>query len=648
MYGVIDTKTNLLSLYQPSQEVCDLTAMVKDDYFVGEEILSRQWTELNNRSVIEDENRGEMMFNAFVDTSVEDPNEAWKWRGTRSMARNKGIAMHANLTANYLLPLFTAQNDEDEVDEGFSEVMRDIIEWMADPTNSEYQSSFLNVTFGMMDSPVTYLGAEFFEVYQTIREKKEDGSYSTKEILDEVLSGFQCPVYGASEILINNAYTRNVQKQKAIIKRRWVEKSELEAKYGEHDNWTYVQVGWKSVYNSDSGLFYDVFDEQHPTLVCEETWLNRRKDAEVCFLGGIYMGAENVDNNPIKHRDNRGAPKYNVTPFGYSRIGRHFFYYKSMMNCLGWDNMLYDAMSEVVMNKAFLEVDMPVAVSGSDAINSDIMFPKSVVTFENENAKIQRLMPESNMGAGFNALRETEKSMEDGSVNETISGNLPDASQKAYNVAQAQQAAKKLIGAVAKSLAESVIRYGDLMKDIAINHITIPQVDQLTSGAMKLKYRTFLVPKKTKGMNRKIKFDESLIGMEMTDEEASQEEHRMLEDSEYPDTKDSLIRINPEMFANFKFLSRVDVEEMFAKNSEYWQPILTNLTTQLANNQYVNQEELTKKLLYSYFQSDSDELINKTPTPVQPQGTGQGGNQLGNIINSKALSTLSNGVGVVQ
>ena len=57
------------------------------------------------------------------------------------MARNKGIAMHAQLTASYLLPLFQAQNEDDEIDKGFSEVMSDIIEWMAEPTNSNYQSS---------------------------------------------------------------------------------------------------------------------------------------------------------------------------------------------------------------------------------------------------------------------------------------------------------------------------------------------------------------------------------------------------------------------------------------------------------------------------------------------------------------------------
>src|SRR3990167_5095477 len=108
MYGLISDKKNV-SNYQPPVEVTLFTKRVQDDYATGVEILNKPWVELNNRSIIEDQNRGQMMFNAFVDTSVEDVSEAWKWRGTRSKARNKGIALHAQLTLNYLLPLYTAQ-----------------------------------------------------------------------------------------------------------------------------------------------------------------------------------------------------------------------------------------------------------------------------------------------------------------------------------------------------------------------------------------------------------------------------------------------------------------------------------------------------------------------------------------------------------
>ena len=643
MIGELHNKTPV-SNYQPSAEVALFTGEVKADWAQGEEILNKAWVELNDRSVIEDENRGQMMFNAFVDTSTEDANESWKWRGTRSMARNKGIAMHANLTAGYLLSTFVAQNESDEIDVGFSELMTDLVEWMAQPTNSDYQSSFLQVVFGMIANPVTYLGAEYCEVFQKIKEKKENGEYDTKEILDEVLSGFQAPIWSASQILITNAYERNIQKQRRIIKRRYVEKKELEAKYGEHENWEYVQEGVKSIYNDEDGLFYDVYDDEHPNLVAEETVLDRRNDLEIPFINGVCMAEEmeNLEYNPIKHRDNRDAPKYNVTPFGYMRIGEHFFYYKSQMNAVGWDNMLYDAMSEIVMNRAILDIEAPIAVSGTDKVDSEVIFPNAVVAFENPDAKVTRLLPDSNLSVGFAALRETEKSMEEGSISSVGAGQLPDKDQKAFNVARAEANAKKIIGAVAKSLAESVVKYGELMKDIAINHITVPEVEELSDGSEIIKYKSFTLDGKESAgrkVAKTLKFDADMLGMEMTDTEIDDEETGMLEEIKYPSNKQHIVRANPELFAKFKYLAKADVEEIFVKNSEYWQPILLSLKTQLAKDPYTNHEALTREVMKAFFRSRGEKMIQKAPTPVLGLES-----PLQDTIQRKRLSTAVSGV----
>lgn len=647
------SKSSHLSMYQPPQPVQDFTSFVQKDYAQGQEILERAWVELNDRSVIDDENRGQMMFNAFVDTSVEDPDEAWKWRGTRSMARNKGIAMHAQLTANFLLPLFVAQNDEDEVDQDFSEVMRDIIEWMASPTNSNYQSSFLQIVYGMIKNPVTFMGAEYAQIMQTIRVRKADGTSMTKEIMDEVLSGFQAPIYSSTQVLITNAFERNIQKQRRIIKRRFVEKSELEARWSDHPNWTFVMEGQRAIFNSDDGLFYDIKDEDHPYLVAEEIALDRRDDSEVTFLGGIYMGNDDVYNNPMLHRDNRDAPKYNVVPFVYNRIGEHFFYGKSMMNAVGWDNQLYDAMSEVVMNNALLEQDPPTVTSGGEKVDSEINFPGAIVASEDPNFKAQRIFPPKDFVAGFNALQATKESINEGTLSDTSSGNLPQASQKAYSVAQAAQAAKKIITGVGKSLGESVAMYGDLMKDIAINNVTAPQVDELVSGAMKLKYRSFMLDNKNIGgktVSKHLHFDESLIGAEMTDADINDANLKLLEESGYPDNKAVLYRINPEKFAKFRYYCKVDVEEMFVKNAEYWQPVLLNLKQALIQDPYTDQEGLTRRVMRSYFNSDGDSLVKKpgtlmpgeTPVPVPGQTPGAGAGYAGQV-NQKALSTAASG-----
>lgn len=649
MIGDIHKKTPL-SAYQPSKDVGDLTAVVKQDFLAGDEILNRTWTELNDYSVIDRMNKDQRTFNAFVDTSIEDENDSWKWRGTRSMARNKAIAMHAHLTANYIVPEISAQNEDDQEDIDMADVMHDIVEWMTSPGNSNYQPAFLMATMGMLVNPVTYLAADYAEVYADKKEKLANGKYTKTEYIDEVLSGFQSKVYSADQILITNAFEQNIQKQRALNKRRYIDYTEAEAKYGEHDNWTYVEPGIKSIYNDEDGLFYDVKDDEDAiNLVEESTYLNRREDTEVCFINGIYMGEQDVfEGNPMKHRNNRDAPKYNIVPFGYNRINEHFFYYKSMMNALGWDNDLIDAMYETTMNKELLNLLMPIAVTGEESVDTDIIFPGSVTAFANKDTQVRSLLPGSNSSSGYNAMTAIEKSISDGSVNDVQEGNLPDPNQKAYSVAEASQNAKILLSAVGKTLAESVTQFGSLMTDIAVNHLTVADVEELSGGETKLKYKSFILNDKTvngKKANKRIKFDEGLMGYEMDEEEKKNMGLQLAEEVGYPHNKEHLYIVNPPLFARMKYLVRTDPNRMFIKNQEYQQGVMKELYTLLRQDPLIEPEALVRKLTYAYFRSEGEELMSKNGGIVQqimgnnqPQPQETGGPKVESPI-SKSLST---------
>src|SRR3990167_8572289 len=123
-------------------------------------------------------NKDQRTFNSFVDESVDDPAEAWKWRGTRGIARNRTMAMHAHMTSVLTVPMPFAQNDRQEEDKEMSLVGRDILEWMA--VNSGYRSAYVLTTMGALVNPVTYLGAEYCEAMQEVKELIDKG-YETKE-----------------------------------------------------------------------------------------------------------------------------------------------------------------------------------------------------------------------------------------------------------------------------------------------------------------------------------------------------------------------------------------------------------------------------------------------------------------------------------
>lgn len=571
-------------------------------------------------------NRDQRTFNAFVDETRENPADAWKWRGTRSKARNKAIAMHAQLTAGYIIPMFMAQNEFDEEDEGFSDAMEDCVQWLAD--NSSYKPSFLAVSMGMLVNPVTYMGAEWCEVFQTIKERSENGSITRKEVLDEVLSGFHAPVWSADQVLITNPYEQNIQRQRGVIKRRWVDYSEAKAKYENHENWVYVKPGYKVVFNEDDGLFYDIKDDDHKFLVEEAIVQYRREDTEVSFVGGIYMGDDDVSANPIKHRDNRNTPKYNIVPFGYQRVNEHFFYFKSLMNAQYWDNQLLDAQYELGMNRAFLDVAMPVAVSGSDKIDSDVIFPSSVVTSEDPDMKITPILPRADLGNFFGAMQTVEASLDESSISATAGGQLPDADQKATAIVYAQKNAQTLLEGVGKTLAESVVQYGNLMADIVINHLSVPQVEDILSGGANLKYRTLMLKERAmsgRSMDKEIRFDESLLGEDLTEEEQDSKSLELLSEVGYPNNSKHIYRHNPELFSKMRYFTRVEPQRMFPKNEEYQQAVASQLYSELRADPFVDGKALLRKVLYSYYRGDSDELIAKGQPAVNPMDVMGGG-----------------------
>lgn len=611
------SRQNKVSLYNPSQDVKDMTKIVRGEYEDGMEILQRPFVELNDMSVIARDDRDQRTFNAFVDENIEDPDEAWKWRGTRSKARNKAIVMHAKLTAGYIIPMFMAQNKDDEVDEAFSNLMQDGVEWMIN--NSQYKSSYLKATMGMLVNCVTYMGAEYAEVFQTIKEKTDNG-YVDKEVLDEELSGFQAPVYSSDQILISNPYEQNIQRQRTVIKRRWIDYSDAQALYGDHEDFQFVSPGVNITFNSEDGQFYETVDDDHPTIVEEVTRLNRLGDSEITYVGGVYMGSSDVEGNPIKHRDNRNRPKYNITPFGYQRVNEHFYFYKSLMNAQYWDNQLLDATYEVGMNRMFLDANMPVAVSGSDEIDSEIIFPSSVVAFADKDTKVNPLLPAANLNNIFGAMSNIEKSMDESSSSDVSGGQLPDGDPKATALNIAEKNARIMISAVGKTLAESIVGIGDLMADIFLNHITIPQVDEIVGETSRLRYRTLTLKNKNvrgKSVDKVIKFDDTMLGKTYTKKELRKENIKMAMESGYPNNKSVIMRVNPELCAQYRYLAYVEPEFMFPRNQEYEQAMSMQLMTVFQNNPYASFEAITHEALRSFYRDRADEF--KVKPKEQPQ-----------------------------
>ena len=609
------------SSFQPPKEVCVLTERIKQDYQTGYNILHRTFEEFNDKSLVERMNVDQKSFNAYIQPKSDDPDEKWRWNGVRPITRNKILSIAAHLAFAMIYPGIFAQNDLDDEDRDAEEIMKYLVEWNI--KNSDYEMTFLYAVIAALINPVAYIEIDYSEAKQTIKERGKDGKIMKKEILDETLSGLQFNNVPAEEILLANPYEYYFQRQRFIIRRRFIDYDEVKAKYGNHTNFKYIQPGIKAFYNETDGTFYQQDDQNLQTLAEEMIYYNRREDIQVPYVNGIYLGDGNAAANPIKHRDNKNRPRYCYVKFGAEPIDeKRFFFYKSMAFRLINDQDILDQMWRMVMDGTFLEVMTPTAVIGEERFDTDIMFPGSVTNFP-KDTKVETIGAGRNLQAGWNAVGQIEKSMTESSQDEQRSGKQGGAGKTAYETAKIEENARINLGIIGKMITRMVKEVGEMMIDRIIMNQTIGEIDEVTGGNVKMKYRSFLLPDQVEGgrtVTRKITFDQSLIGKKMNKKQKLEESYKMLGAEGGEDLKTIIYRANPRLIGRLKYMITIEPEAWMPKNERFETLIKLETYDRLIGNPMVDQEAVTRDfLLKPLTKGEADKYMLKN----LPQGAGQ-------------------------
>lgn len=646
MIGTIKQDSKV-SEYQPTKEVSDFTSLVKQDYQTGQNILTNTYEEFDDRSIIEEQNQNQRAFNTYVADENLDPDEKWRWQGRRPIVRNKIIGMAAQLTANILYPNIFPQNKSDEEDKLAAAVMKDLIKWNID--NSDYERSFVFGVVAGLVNPATILKAEYSEALQTVKTKNDDGSISKEQVVDEILSGFNTNVIPVDEFLITNVYEFDVQKQKAVIRKRFIDFDEAEALYEEHENFKFVTPGVKVLFSEDEGQFYDVKDDELDTLVEEVTYYNRREDTEVVFVNGIYLGDDNTEANPIKHRDNQNRPKYPFVKGIHEMVDEgSFFYGKSAVAKIKGDEDLLNTMWGLTMDGSYLDVMKPILISNTnEEIDKSVMFPASVTVLEND-ARITPLTTGSNLNSGYAAIQEIEQSITESSQSDVRSGVDAGGDQTAFEISRLEKNAIINQGLSIGMIARMIEDFGDLMIDIILMHQTVGQTQEILGGGTKVKFSTFLLqdePEKGKKVTKKIVFTDELMGRPMTDEQFKDEQFKVLDEEGGIDGETRIFKVNPFKFGDMSFKARASADSLMQDSDAIAKALRLEGYDRMITNPLADMEEVSRDFLFEVFaEGDSEKYMKKAQQVLgaemaQQQGLNQGTGAQGG---SKLVDQMTN------
>lgn len=547
-----------VSLYQPSDEVKNLTYRIQQDYQVGYELQHKPFTEFNDLSLLDRMDLDQKRWNAYREPQSTDPEEVWRWNGVRPLTRNKIIAIVAQMTSRIVIPAPYAQNDKQEEDRMAAQIMRDLMEYNI--RNSNYVDNYIMWITDALVNPIAYLGLGFFEKMQTIKEENE-GKISKKEVIDNVYSGFQTFNIPTDEILIGNFNQKDLSKQGFVIRKRFIEYGEAEVLWSEHDNFEFVKPGIRTIFNADNSLFYDVFDETIPTLVEEAIYYNRAEDSEIPFVNGVYVGDDDIEANPIKHRDNENRPKYHFAGLGYEHISPRFFFYKSACWKLGDDDELVQRMEQLAMDATFLETMPPTITAGHGQFTEAILIPGKNNAFEEPDVRVTPIALGRRLDFAWRAIQEKEKSMAESTQDALLQGVATGPVKTASEAMILQQNAKIALGLFGNMFAQSLKRVGGLMIDVIIQHQTVAEVEEIAGKGLIEQYKTFVL-QTDEGLSKKIMFEPQELG-EVNEVDLDRMSTKILDEEGGIDSNMRVYKIlNPEAWRKLKYQIIVDVEEL--------------------------------------------------------------------------------------
>lgn len=607
--GVVSEK----STYNPSEEEKAVRGMIITHFQLGWTNLYTPRVEFSDLSAFGRDQTDFLAWNTYQPNNG-DPYEGdqiagWRSNAMRPIERNKAISIAAHATARLLFPKIFAYDNQSEYQKDAARVMMDLMEWAAERSNYAYTS--LMAVIQSLVAPASIVHTEYAEVYRDVKTEKSGGKWKTKRVMDDVMSGFKDSIVPVDQMLIENFFEPDIQKQSWLIWRRVQSYQTMREKYGHLENFKHVKPGMQVLYSDPNAGFYYVYDPNMRQYMCEEiVYYNRSMDLEIVMVNGVMLTSH---DNPNPRVDKL----YPFAKFGYEVINSRCFYYKSLVFKVSHDANIINTLYPMIIDGTYLNMMPPMINNGGEAISSDVIIPGAVTTLSDPNASLTPVKMATDIKSGLDALFKVEES-----INQST--ELPVAppgggDQTAYEISKREQERNTILGLYIQMIGDYVKQFGELRKGDILQYMTIADVDKITDDP-ELVYKTFLLHNKKstssgRVKNRKIAFDESLPD-KATEEGELGESYKTLEKQGGADTDVELYRVNPVLFRELQYMVMVSPDVLNPMSEEVERAFKLELYDRAIQNPTANQEEVTRDFLFGAnpaSSKDPDKYMAKKP-----------------------------------
>lgn len=642
-----------ISQYNPDPASKETRSMVINHFTLGYNTMYKPRLEFNDLSVIGRNQIDQAAYNTYQPANGAPPeyddSNAWRSNAISPVVRNKIVSIAAHATAQDLFPIIFAYDKDANSQHEAAQVMRDLMEWSCDQSN--YSQATLYAVIGALFSPCSYVFSEYSEVYRNYKstDKDESGKWKVENRLDENFSGFKDTVVPCTEVFIENIYEHDVQKQAWLIWRRVISYDTAKTKHSHYSNWQYVKPGVQVIFNDANQFFYEVYDSNmRQDMVEEVIYWNKGLDVKLCIVNGVLLSEYDAPNP-------RQDKQYPFVKFGYQLIDQgRFYYYKSMAFALQPQANTMNELLPMIVDGAYLSIMPPVAVSGGEKVGWDVIVPGLTTNFADPNTKVTPILGNAQ---AFNVGLETLNKIEAGlsETSQDLISLMPAMGSKNptdQQTQQAQQAVQILLGLFVKMILQYVKDYGNLRVSDITQYLTLPKVEMIENDPQMV-YKSFIMPnKKGKTKSKKIQFDPTLPTKKISKKDHLKMSHDVLKEEK--DTGQSIIKVSPMMFRDFKYKNQVSAEIIQPRSDDTEKAMKLELydrAIQLNQQDPDYQNKIAEDFLFGAYKDvrdPSEYMPKKQPQQLQQgQQPGQGQPQQPNSSPMTALSNMKGGPNIV-
>lgn len=607
-------ESNKQSNYSLTPEEKTVRDMVIRHLVLGTENLNKPRREFNDLSVLTRMSVDQMAFNTYQ-TNNGDPLpgdliNGWRSRAIRPIVRNKCISIAAHATARLIFPKVFSLDKESNYQKDCAKVMELLMEYSA--KQSKYEKTSLLAVISAIVNPCSFIYTEYGDVIRNVKKQKDDsGKWKVESIKDENYSGFKDVVVPCNEVMIENVYEPDIQKQSFVIWRRVISYDQAQLKYKDSPNWKYVKPGVQTLFSDENGQFYDVYDENMRGEMVEEIkYWNKNMDMAIIMVNGIFVTDYDQPNTRLDKQ-------YPFAKFGYEIISEDFFYYKSLAFKMQHDADIINTLYPMIVDGTYLNIMQPMVATGSEAIGSSVIVPGLVTSFSDKDSDIRPINVAQNIKSGIDTLFQVEQSINESSQNPLQQGLQPSGSTTAYEISRIEQNANTVLGLFIKMIGDFVEQYGNLRMSDIIQYLTMIDADLITDDE-NLIYKTFVVG--GKDTTSKIMFED--FETEMTDHEKMMKSYQLMEEEKDGQT---LYRVNPVLWREMKYTVVVSPDILQPRSEDLERAYALELFDRaIGLGDIIDSTKLVKNYLFgAYKVKDADEYLVEVPAEQSLSGQAQ-------------------------